>query len=277
MSISLICTACGKRLRARDEQVGKRLKCPGCGQLLPPTPPPAPTQPAGAPDSSRQAPRRNWLLLSGAGIGVGVCLVVAVVAAYFLLRGGGHSDGGSGTELSGGSAEERIAVVMPTFFGNAQVTHPGQLELFALGPTAIPGGEKKPLTAVQLDRMVDFFRQGGQWGCRLVLSADFAHEKEWTILLLGPKSPPPDREYSLGAFTTPGKAPPGLLDFFDLPRADAGSTRAFLERFAAGIDKGEVSARFAKTAPLESRQRAELAFRPLTGGQLREWLNGIRP
>jgi RsiW-degrading membrane proteinase PrsW (M82 family)/DNA-directed RNA polymerase subunit RPC12/RpoP len=34
MTISLTCSSCGKRLKARDELAGKRLPCPQCGQQL---------------------------------------------------------------------------------------------------------------------------------------------------------------------------------------------------------------------------------------------------
>ena len=32
--IGLVCSACGKNLKVKEENAGKRVKCPGCGQLM---------------------------------------------------------------------------------------------------------------------------------------------------------------------------------------------------------------------------------------------------
>lgn len=34
MSINVTCGSCGKKLKARDESAGKKVKCPGCGDVL---------------------------------------------------------------------------------------------------------------------------------------------------------------------------------------------------------------------------------------------------
>ena len=59
--INVECPQCGKKLRVRDEQAGKKGKCPGCGNVLvvpsaPPGPPPtAAVRPATA-EAEREAP-----------------------------------------------------------------------------------------------------------------------------------------------------------------------------------------------------------------------------
>jgi WD40 repeat protein len=49
MPINLKCTQCGKKLRTREELAGKRVKCPGCGRLLPVPRPDAALAPAEPP------------------------------------------------------------------------------------------------------------------------------------------------------------------------------------------------------------------------------------
>ncbi|HBI41927.1 MAG TPA: hypothetical protein DDY78_03595 [Planctomycetales bacterium] len=51
MTISVTCPTCGTKLRAPGASVGKRLKCPKCGEIvaLPATSAPAANFPAAAP------------------------------------------------------------------------------------------------------------------------------------------------------------------------------------------------------------------------------------
>jgi hypothetical protein len=128
MPVQLRCV-CGKLLRARDELIGKRVKCPGCGAALlvraapqpeepdggairqspshrpPPraaAEPPRPhrrtlgDEPAGRPPhEKRPRPRQDqgnlvlWLAVGG----VGFCVVVAVVLLVVLGSGGGSPKG----------------------------------------------------------------------------------------------------------------------------------------------------------------------------------------
>ena len=48
MSISIVCGSCQKRLAVKDELAGKRIKCPGCGTVVPVLAAPSP-KPASAP------------------------------------------------------------------------------------------------------------------------------------------------------------------------------------------------------------------------------------
>ncbi len=61
MSISVQCPGCEKKLKAKDELVGKRVKCPGCGELLVvPRVPPASLQTSTTSTASRKsAPERS--------------------------------------------------------------------------------------------------------------------------------------------------------------------------------------------------------------------------
>ena len=100
MSISVACP-CGKKLRAKEESAGKKIKCPGCGQLLVAPEPPlavskgargpsaspglpfqeAPPKPAAALEKPRQRklpPRGSRLVRYG-------LLVVLVGSAFALL------------------------------------------------------------------------------------------------------------------------------------------------------------------------------------------------
>lgn len=48
MSISAQCPNCDKKLKAKDELAGKRIKCPGCGQVLSVPAAPTPSEPKAA-------------------------------------------------------------------------------------------------------------------------------------------------------------------------------------------------------------------------------------
>ena len=50
MALSVQCPGCDKNLKAKDELAGKRIKCPGCGQVL--------VAPAAKP-ASQLAPRNH--------------------------------------------------------------------------------------------------------------------------------------------------------------------------------------------------------------------------
>jgi hypothetical protein len=110
MAISLTCE-CGKKLAVKDELAGKRVKCPGCGNLL--TVPsltesvPVKKRAAAVADDeedqdeerprkkkkkSRRAGKSNKTLWIGAGIGVVVlgfcCLGIGGAGLWWLARGG---------------------------------------------------------------------------------------------------------------------------------------------------------------------------------------------
>jgi hypothetical protein len=110
MAISLTCE-CGKKLAVKDELAGKRVKCPGCGDLLtvPSVTDEAPIKkraPAVADDEEDQEEERprkkkkkrhragksNKTLWIGAGIGVLVlgfcCLGIGGASIFWLNRGG---------------------------------------------------------------------------------------------------------------------------------------------------------------------------------------------
>jgi hypothetical protein len=110
MAISLTCE-CGKKLAVKDELAGKRVKCPGCGELLtvPSVTEEAPLKkraPAAADDEEDQEDERprkkkkkrhragksNKTLWIGAGIGVLVlgfcCLGIGGASIFWFTRGG---------------------------------------------------------------------------------------------------------------------------------------------------------------------------------------------
>jgi hypothetical protein len=106
MSISIQCPQCEKKLKAKDESAGKRVKCPACGESIPvpagqPVAAGKPPRPSAAksaaprkaePKPTRQpAPqsrRVRWPWYAGGT--AGLC-IVAVVVAVFAMPGGGKS------------------------------------------------------------------------------------------------------------------------------------------------------------------------------------------
>jgi hypothetical protein len=113
MPISLACPKCQKRLRIKDELAGKRVRCPGCGSLLPvpapaePAPAPPPTVPVapqaqepvlvlaapaeldGGSVSPQSLPGRRCLWPWLAAGGGGLALVLMIVLVVVLASGGG--------------------------------------------------------------------------------------------------------------------------------------------------------------------------------------------
>lgn len=53
MAIVVVCPSCGHRAGAKEEWVGKQVKCPGCGGKITVTTPPPPPGPTGAPPRSK--------------------------------------------------------------------------------------------------------------------------------------------------------------------------------------------------------------------------------
>lgn len=87
MPISVQCPSCAKRLKTKDELAGKKIKCPGCGQVLP--------VPGGAPagEPSRIAPsiapatKNNTEAVSGWSEETKGTLCYFFGAPFFLIGG----------------------------------------------------------------------------------------------------------------------------------------------------------------------------------------------
>jgi len=108
MSISVQCPGCEKKLKAKDELAGKRVKCPGCGQLLvvPRVPsaalqaittstaasksaPGSSRQPTVPPMTHRRPVRWPWYVGGGAAA---IC-ILAVIVVIFALPGKDRTPG----------------------------------------------------------------------------------------------------------------------------------------------------------------------------------------
>lgn len=93
MSIRMKCDTCSKSFSVSDEKAGKRVRCPGCKEVLTvpsddeeefePTPAPRARKAAGQKKKKAAKSQMPWLLI---GIGGGV-LVVVIVVGFLLMRG----------------------------------------------------------------------------------------------------------------------------------------------------------------------------------------------
>lgn len=106
MAISILCPGCQKKLKVKDELAGKRVKCPGCGQVIvvpvPAAPPasqarsmvPSPgMSPAGSKGKPMASvpPRRRvrWPWYVGGGV-VALCVVIGAMVLHSTLTSGGN-------------------------------------------------------------------------------------------------------------------------------------------------------------------------------------------
>ncbi|MBC7815888.1 MAG: hypothetical protein IAG10_03200 [Planctomycetaceae bacterium] len=90
MSIRVKCDSCFKSFAVSDEKAGKRVRCPGCKEVLTvpsddeePEPAPRPRKASGQKKKKAAKSQAPWLLI---GIGGGV-LVVAIVVGFLLMGG----------------------------------------------------------------------------------------------------------------------------------------------------------------------------------------------
>jgi hypothetical protein len=110
MSIELECLACGRNLRVRDELAGRKVRCPGCGKVMP-VPAvveelpvvgeeeelPEEEEESPARPARRRLPKRrqeremNWSWLPQLGIAVlfyalgTVCLIIAINSDFYQI------------------------------------------------------------------------------------------------------------------------------------------------------------------------------------------------
>lgn len=90
MSIRVKCDSCSKSFAVSDEKAGKRVRCPGCKEVLTvpsddeePEPAPRPRKASGQKKKKAAKSQAPWLLI---GIGGGV-LVIAIVVGFLLMGG----------------------------------------------------------------------------------------------------------------------------------------------------------------------------------------------
>lgn len=90
MSIRMKCDSCFKSFAVSDEKAGKRVRCPGCKEVLTvpsdddePEPAPRPRKATGQKKKKAAKSQAPWLLI---GIGGGV-LVIAIVVGFLLMGG----------------------------------------------------------------------------------------------------------------------------------------------------------------------------------------------
>lgn len=86
MAITATCTGCGKQLKVKDELVGKRIKCPGCGQTFAASASSAVAPPPTVMGQSRQRPAAKGSEREGGpSIHIEAKWIVLGILAVFLL------------------------------------------------------------------------------------------------------------------------------------------------------------------------------------------------
>jgi hypothetical protein len=84
MPITAECGGCGKRLRVKDELVGKRIKCPGCGAGFTASASSAVAPAAAVVGQSRAAPKKGGEAVPRFHVSPGI-LALVVIGGFFLI------------------------------------------------------------------------------------------------------------------------------------------------------------------------------------------------
>lgn len=107
---SQVTCKCGKQYKFRDEYAGRRVKCPGCGQVImipgrcPADMPPNSQKPPPAPASSAKTNSRKILLLSGAGAGAVLAAALGALLWFYVFGGSSSPDVGAKPSVTSPSA-----------------------------------------------------------------------------------------------------------------------------------------------------------------------------
>ncbi len=186
MSISLMCSGCGKRLRAKDEFAGKRLKCPGC------------RRPLAVPSATAAAPVQRlpalWLWVAG-GAGLALLAVVGLGAAltYWLITRTDRAQTG----------EQAIASVADAQTPRDQTEKPAQ-KGDAKPPAGIGGGPMRALPGANGPRL----QKVGKPPPALQIKDIFVTDKDPTMASVPQKAVFPSGSPRLGVVVSLGKRPP---------------------------------------------------------------------
>ena len=136
MPITATCPKCSKKLRVRDELVGKKLRCPGCGNNFNATEAPAPARAQAAGARAAQREKGPGVAISWGPImlGVGVLLVIGGIIAFIL----GPKRVNSQWEEVGGKANDDVVDVV-TYALQCHLSNEGEWDPNkSSGPTVNP-------------------------------------------------------------------------------------------------------------------------------------------
>jgi hypothetical protein len=142
--------------------------------------------------------------------------------------------------------------------------------LFAVMSVGAPAAQLTPDQGGEVDAVIAFFRDGGLYSIQLPTKDGASLTSILVLAAAGTKQ----KSFTLGAFQfdTPPKDPQVVMKVFSVLREPT-ARRSFAERFADGIDKGVLQARWVTMAPPGEKDEIPMSVTsPLKGSELRQLL-----